>query len=68
MKPFVSNNLLTLASSKIQQNPRITRLRGATADYSNEEMHASLDVNIPNYASAIVDTAEVADALALASH
>lgn len=31
----------------------------ATADYSDEEMHAALDVNIPNYASAIVTTAEI---------
>ena len=31
----------------------------ATADYLDEEMHAALDVNIPNYASAIVTTAEI---------
>ena len=31
-------------------------VRDATASYSDEEMHASLDVNIPNYASAIVST------------
>ena len=31
----------------------------ATADYSDEEMHAALDINIPNYASAIVTTAEI---------
>jgi hypothetical protein len=29
-------------------------VKDATADYSDEEMHAALDVNIPNYASAIV--------------
>jgi ureidoacrylate peracid hydrolase len=34
-----------------------------TADYSNEEMHAALDVNIPNYASAIVTTEEVVDSI-----
>jgi isochorismate hydrolase len=36
-------------------------VKDATADYSNEEMHAALDVNIPNYASAIVTTNEVVD-------
>jgi nicotinamidase-related amidase len=41
----------------------VTMVRDATADYSNEEMHAALDVNIPNYASAIVTTAEVVDSI-----
>src|SRR5215831_5836800 len=30
----------------------VTMVKDATADYSDEEMHAALDVNIPNYASA----------------
>jgi isochorismate hydrolase len=38
-------------------------VKDATADYSDEEMHAALDVNIPNYASAIVTTNEVVDAI-----
>jgi hypothetical protein len=37
-------------------------VKDATADYSDEEMHAALDINIPNYASAIV-TNEVADSI-----
>jgi ureidoacrylate peracid hydrolase len=37
----------------------ITMVKDATADYSDEEMHAALDVNIPNYASVIVKTDEV---------
>jgi ureidoacrylate peracid hydrolase len=41
----------------------VTVVRDATADYSDEEMHAALDVNIPNYASAIVTTDEVVDAI-----
>jgi ureidoacrylate peracid hydrolase len=41
----------------------VTMVRDATADYSNEEMHAALDVNIPNYASAIVTTEEVVDSI-----
>jgi isochorismate hydrolase len=36
-------------------------VKDATADYSDEEMHASLDINIPNYASAIVTTNEIVD-------
>ena len=42
----------------------ITMVKDATADYSDEEMHAALDVNIPNYASAIVTTNQVVDSLA----
>jgi ureidoacrylate peracid hydrolase len=41
----------------------VTVVKDATADYSDEEMHAALDVNIPNYASAIVTTNQVVDAL-----
>ncbi|MGD0845793.1 MAG: isochorismatase family cysteine hydrolase [Geobacteraceae bacterium] len=41
----------------------VTMVRDATADYSDEEMHAALDINIPNYASAIVTTNEVVNAI-----
>src|SRR5215472_2869417 len=41
----------------------VTVVKDATADYSNEEMHAALDVNIPNYASAIVTTNQIVDSL-----
>ncbi len=41
----------------------VTVVKDATADYSDEEMHAALDVNIPNYASAIVTTNEVVDSI-----
>jgi ureidoacrylate peracid hydrolase len=34
----------------------VTVVRDATADYSDTEMRAALEVNIPNYASAIVPT------------
>jgi nicotinamidase-related amidase len=37
----------------------VTMVKDATTDYSDEEMHAALDVNIPNYASAIVTTEEL---------
>ena len=41
----------------------VTLVKDATADYSDEHMHAALDVNIPNYASAIVTTNEVVDSI-----
>jgi nicotinamidase-related amidase len=42
----------------------VTMVKDATADYSDDEMHAALDVNIPNYASAVVTTQEVVGAIA----
>src|SRR5881296_334007 len=42
----------------------VTMVRDATADYSDNEMHAALDVNIPSYASAIVTTNQIVEALA----
>jgi ureidoacrylate peracid hydrolase len=41
----------------------VTMVRDATASYSEEEMHAALDINIPNYANAIVTAHEVVDAI-----
>jgi ureidoacrylate peracid hydrolase len=38
---------------------QVTMVRDATASYSDEEMHASLDVNIPYYASTIVNAEEI---------
>ena len=38
-------------------------MKDATADYSDEMMRAALDINIPNYASAVVSTKEVLDSL-----
>src|SRR5437764_5590933 len=34
----------------------VTVVKDATADYSDEMMHAALDINIPNYANSIVTT------------
>jgi nicotinamidase-related amidase len=42
----------------------VTMVRDATADYSDNEMQAALDVNIPSYASAIVTTNQIIEALA----
>ncbi|HKA80521.1 MAG TPA: isochorismatase family cysteine hydrolase [Xanthobacteraceae bacterium] len=44
----------------------VTVVRDATADYSDEAMHAALEVNLPNYASAIVTTNEIVDLIAAA--
>ena len=40
-----------------------TVVKDATADYSDEHMHAALDVNLPSYANAIVTTKEVLDSI-----
>ncbi len=42
----------------------VTMVKDATTSYSDEEMHAALDINLPNYASAMVTTNAVVDALA----
>ena len=43
----------------------VTMVRDATADYSDDEMHAALDINIPNYATAVLTTDEVVQAISL---
>jgi nicotinamidase-related amidase len=42
---------------------QVTMVKDATADYTDEMMHASLDLNIPNYASAIVTTDQIVDTI-----
>jgi len=37
----------------------VTVVKDATASFSQEQMHAALDINIPNYANAIVSTEEI---------
>jgi nicotinamidase-related amidase len=41
----------------------VTVVKDAVADYSGEMMHAALEINMPNYASAIVTTKEIVEAL-----
>jgi ureidoacrylate peracid hydrolase len=41
----------------------VTMVKDATASYSDKEMRAALEVNIPNYAAAIVTTKEVVDSI-----
>jgi ureidoacrylate peracid hydrolase len=41
----------------------VTVINDAVADYSDQEMRAALEVNLPNYASAIVTTAVIVDSI-----
>jgi nicotinamidase-related amidase len=41
----------------------VTVVKDATASYSDDHMHAALEVNIPNYASAVVTATEIVDAI-----
>jgi ureidoacrylate peracid hydrolase len=41
----------------------VTVVKDATASYSDEHMHAALEVNIPNYASALVTTSQIVGAI-----
>src|ERR1043166_1531205 len=43
----------------------VTMVKDATASYSDKEMHAALEVNIPNYASAVVTTDEIVDSISV---
>ena len=43
----------------------VTVVKDATADYSDEMMHAALDINLPNYASAILTTRQIVDSISL---
>ena len=42
----------------------VTVVKDAIASITEEEMHASLEVNLPNYANAIVTTKEIVNAIA----
>jgi len=41
----------------------VTMVKDATADYSDKEMRAALEVNIPNYANSVLTTDEVVDSI-----
>ena len=41
----------------------VTLVKDATGDYSDEMMHAAIDINMPNYAGAIVTAQQVIDSL-----
>jgi ureidoacrylate peracid hydrolase len=41
----------------------VTIVKDATASYSEKDMHAAIEVNIPNYASAIVTAVKIVDSI-----
>ena len=41
----------------------VTVVKDATASYSDDHMHAALEINIPNYANAVVTANELVDAI-----
>jgi ureidoacrylate peracid hydrolase len=41
----------------------VTVVKDATASYSDQHMHAALEVNLPNYANAILTTDEIVDSI-----
>ena len=41
----------------------VTVVKDATASYSDEHMHAALEVNLPNYANAIVTTSDAVESI-----
>ena len=43
----------------------VTLVKDATADFSDQHMHAALVTNLPNYATAIVTTEEVVESMSL---
>jgi|SRR5215813_1605005 len=43
---------------------QVTVVKDAIADYSDVEMHAALEVNLPNYANALVTTDEIVASIA----
>ena len=43
---------------------QVTVVKDAIASYSDEQMHAALDINLPNYASAILAADEVIESIA----
>ena len=43
----------------------VTVVKDATASYSAEQMHAALDVNIPNYASSILTADQIVEAISV---
>src|SRR5262245_3771678 len=47
------------AGGRVALKGRVNAIPLATADYSDEEMHAALDVNTPNHASAVLTTDEI---------
>ena len=50
--------------SAVDLGYQVTVVKDATASYSDDHMHAALEIALPNYASAIVTTSEIVAAIA----
>ena len=59
----IRNSIEATVRFAVELGYEVTMVKDATADYSDEEMRASLDVNIPHYASAIVTTTEIVESI-----
>ena len=58
--------VIGLTAHTCELSYEVTMMKDATADCSDEAMHAALDVNIPNYARAVVTTNEIVDLISFA--
>ena len=54
----------TTVRHAVELGYQVTVVKDATASYSDEQMHAALNTNLPNYASAIVTANEVIESIA----
>ena len=52
-----------MCSSDLELGYDVAVVKDATADYSDEYMHAALVTNLPNYAGAIVSAKELVDSI-----
>ena len=57
----------TTVRHAVELGYQVTMVKDATASYSDEQMHAALDTNLPNYASAVLTADEVSESIALSS-
>ena len=60
---WVANMLQVLNAAQKAKPSGLLVVKDATADYSDEHMHAALDVNMPSYASAIGTAKEVVESI-----
>ena len=54
----------TTVRHAVELGYQVTVVKDATASYSDEQMHAALNINLPNYASAILTADEVSESIA----
>ena len=54
----------TTVRHAVELGYQVTVVKDATASYSDEQMHAALNINLPNYASAILTADQVSESIA----